>query len=97
MRLTQTCSANVHVHPPLKEEDILVTLYMKTFSSPGSSSIDAQANPVLLPTTIAVLTQPVSEGALDGYTEANHKIEILQQAQQTLATLAKVNSPPKYR
>ena len=25
---------------------------------------------------LAVLTQPVSEGALDGYTEANHKIEI---------------------
>ena len=97
MRLTQTCSANVHVHQPLKEEDILVTLYMKTFLVQVRALYDAQANPALLPTILVVLTQPVSEGALDGYTEANHKIEILQQAQQTPATLAKVNSPPKYR
>ena len=35
---------------------------------------------------LAVLSQAVSECPLDGYTEANHKTEILQQAQETVAT-----------
>ena len=55
------------------EEDIIITLYMKKFSSPGLSSMMHRQIQCYFQ-LLAVLTQPVSEGALDGYTEANHKI-----------------------
>ena len=42
---------------------------------------------------LAVLSQAVSECALDCYTEANHKIEILQQAEETVATGQSEQSP----
>ena len=57
------------------KEETIITLYIKTFSSPGSSSMMHRQIQCYFQ-LLAVLTQPVSEGALDGYTEANHKIEI---------------------
>ena len=72
------------------EEDI--TLYMKTFSSPSSSSMTHRQTQCYFQ-LLAVLSQAVSECALDGYTEANHKIEILQQAQETVATGQSEQSP----
>ena len=55
------------------EEDI--TLYTKTFSSPGSSSMTHRQIQCYFQLLAYIQTQPVSECAFDGYTEANHKIE----------------------
>ena len=41
----------------------------------------------------AVITQPVSESTLDGYTEVNNKIEIHYSKQETVATGQNEQSP----